>query len=129
MLNTEDTMTDTTDPDPRVHVDDDEIYSAELFLVRLRNHARWEHREKQRRWTVRCTCGARLPCSALADMLNHADILDRALTELELRRRYDGPLTGLQKVRMAVDAASGKYARPTRLMQVCDTGCSTQQER
>lgn len=117
-------MTETTDPDPRVQVDNDEIYSAGLFLLRLRNHARWEHREKQRRWTVKCTCGARLPCSALADQLNHADVLDRALTELKLRRRYDRPLDGLQKVQMALDAASGKYAQPTRLMQVCDTGCS-----
>lgn len=113
-----------TDPDPRVHVNDDEIYSAGQFLVRLRNHARWEHREKRSRWTVRCTCGAELPCSTLADQLNHADILDRALTELELRRRYDRPLDGLQKVKMAIDASSGKYARLTQPVQVCGPGCS-----
>ncbi len=120
----------TTEPttDPRVHVDDDEIYGAGLFLLRLRNHAKYEHRERQRRWSVRCTCGARLPCSALADLLNHADILDRALAELKLRRRYDGPLTGFQKVRMAVDSASGKYARPTQPVQLCGPGCSTPPE-
>jgi len=117
----------TTEPadDPRVHVNDDEIYSTRMFLGRLRNHARFEHREQQRRWTVRCTCGSRLPCSTLADQLNHADVLDEALTELEMRRRYDRPLDGLQRVRMAVDAASGKYARPTRPVQVCGPGCST----
>lgn len=117
----------TTEPadDSRVHVDDDEIYSAKLFLLRLRNHARYEHREKQRRWTVSCTCGARLPCSALADQLNHADVLERSLTELEMRRRYDRPLDGLQRVKMAIDAASGKYARPTQPIQVCGPGCST----
>jgi hypothetical protein len=120
----------TTEPttDPRIHVDDDEIYGAGLFLLRLQNHAKYEHREQQRRWSVRCTCGARLPCSTLADLLDHADILDRALTELDLRRRYDGPLTGLQKVRMAVDSASGKYARPTRPVQLCGPGCSTPAE-
>jgi hypothetical protein len=118
----------TTEPatDPRVHVSDDEIYGAKLFLLRLRNHARYEHREQQRRWTVRCTCGARLPCSTLADHLNHADILDRALIELEMRRRYDRPLDGLQRAKMAVDAAGGKYARPTQLPKVCDTGCAAQ---
>jgi hypothetical protein len=99
-----------------------------MFLGRLRNHARFEHREQQRRWTVRCTCGARLPCSALADQLNHAEILDRVLTELEMRRRYDRPLDGLQRVRMAVDTASGNYARPTAMMKVCDTGCSAQMD-
>lgn len=120
----------TTEPtaDPRVRVDDDEIYGAGLFLLRLRNHAKYEHREMQRRWSVRCTCGARLPCSALADLLNHADILDRALTELKLRRRYDGPLNGLQKVRMAVDSASGEYATLTQPIQVCGPGCSTSTE-
>lgn len=120
----------TTEPadDPRVHVDDDEIYMARMFLGRLLNHARYDHREQQRRRTVRCACGARLPCSALADHLNHADVLERALTELELRRRYGGPLTGLQRVRMAIDASSGKYARPTRLMKVCDTGCAAQMD-
>lgn len=120
----------TTEPavDPRVHVDDDEIYGAKLFLLRLRNHALYEHREKQRRLTVRCTCGARLPCLALADILNHADVLDRGLKELEMRRRYDGPLNGLQKVRMAVDAASGKYYVPTEPIQVCGPGCSAPAE-
>lgn len=116
-------MTETTE-DPRVHVNDDEIYGARMFLGRLRSHARFEHREMKRRWTVRCTCGARLPCSALADQLNRADILDRALTELELRRRHDRPLDGLQKVQMAIDAASGKYARLTQPVQLCGPGCS-----
>lgn len=120
----------TTEPavDPRIHVDDDEIYGAKLFLGRMRNHAKYEHREKQRRWTASCTCGARLPCSALADILKHADVLDRALAELELRRRYDGPLTGLQKVKMAIDASSGKYATPTEPIQLCGPGCSTPAE-
>lgn len=120
----------TTEPtaDPRVHVADDEIYGAGLFLLRLRNHAKYEHREQQRRWSVRCTCGARLPCSALADQLNNADVLERALRELEMRRRYDGPLTGLQRVKMAVDSASGKYARPTQPIQVWGPGCSTPAE-
>lgn len=111
--------------DPRVQVNDDEIYSAGQFLGRLRSRARYEHREVKRRWSVRCTCGARLPCSTLADILNHADVLDRALDELNLRRRYDRPLDGLQKVQMAVDAASGKYARLRQPIQLCGPGCST----